>query len=51
MGMHYLKILKMFGEVESIFLFFFVEFKSIGAEPHIRPYIFVDYLRPPVPDT
>ena len=35
-------------QIKVIFFFFFfrVKFKSIGAEPHVRPYNSKDYLRP-----
>jgi hypothetical protein len=36
----------------SVSIFFFcVKFKSIGAEPHVRPYNSINYLRPLMPYT
>ena len=35
--------------IVSPFFFFRVQFKSIGAKPHVRPYNYEDYLRPLVP--
>jgi len=45
--------LKLSDNIGSHFFFFFfqVKFKSIRAEPHVRPYNFVDYLRLLVPYT